>query len=470
MTRDDFVAQLLALVEQLLPQALSVLAVADRLRLAGLERFVGEVVAAVREGLWARVARQLGAEAEAHARTCPQCGRRREAQSRPVAVKVLGVGTTFPCTYYYCRDCHLGESPVRRWLGVEQGDVSLELERALTDLTERMTFGDAVNSLQEQQHQALDRTQAERLTYHVCDEAETFLAERRQQALDRLGQEGRQPGVAQLQVTADGGAIPVGALTRPGAAACTPQTPRTPVRHLPKATRAVQGREARLIIVREPAKVTERVVDAHIAPYDHPEFSGERMLAAAARAGLGDTSRVHGVFDMGRWIHSQFEEQFAPFPHTACADISHVTQYLTAAGRELQPAQAVAFGMEHKRRLLEGEVEPVVARLRQHRCAGDCVANDEGECVTRAALPREPPPVSRLPADPGASAAGGQRGGRVRHPAPDQEAPRRRGGLDRGQRPADAGPHLAAGQRAVGRLLALARPPRRGGLAPAPAG
>ena len=109
------------------------------------------------------------------------------------------------------------------------------------------------------------------------------------------------------------------------------------------------------------------------------------MLAAAARAGLGDETRIHGVFDMGRWIHSQFEEQFAPYPHSACADISHVTAYLTDAGRELVPDRAVAFGMEHKRRLLDGEIEPVLHRLHGHRCVGECVHNDVGECVARVA-------------------------------------------------------------------------------------
>jgi hypothetical protein len=385
VTDTDLVEELLTVVTRLLPQTLGELAVEDRLRLAGLERFIGQVLVGLREGLWARVAAHLGAEAEEQARACP-CGRRREAQSRPVEVRVLGATTTFPCTYFYCRSCHLGDSPVRRWLGVEHGDTSPQLERSLTDLSARMTFGDAVASLEEQQRQVLDRTQAERITYRVCDEAEAYLAEVRLAALTGLAEEGARPGVPQLQLTADGGAIPVGHLDRPPDAACTDATPRTPVRKLPKGTRSIQGREARLVIVREPEKVTERVVDAHIAPYDHTEFTGERMLAAAARAGLGDQTRIHGVFDMGRWIHSQFEEQFAPFPRTACADISHVAAYLIDAGRQLAPARPVAFGMEHKRRLLDGEVEPVLRRLRRHRCdRGTCVLTDDGECVARVA-------------------------------------------------------------------------------------
>lgn len=65
---------------------------------------------------------------------------------------------------------------------MEHGTVSLLLERALTDLTERVTFGDAVESLREQHGQDVDRTQAERITYRVGDEAEAYLMERREKA------------------------------------------------------------------------------------------------------------------------------------------------------------------------------------------------------------------------------------------------------------------------------------------------
>lgn len=388
MTREEFVAKLTMVVEQLLPAALGVLAMEDRFRLAGLESFVGEVVTSFRDGLWALICKGLDAEAEKQARWC-SCGRRRESQSKWVEVNVLGTTIAFPCTYFYCRPCRRGESPVRRWLGVEVGDASLGLERALTDLTERMTFGDAVESLEEQQHQEIERTQAERITYAVCDEVETYLAEVRQAAVSRLGEEGRKDGVEQLQLTADGGAIPVGELKRPPLSERGKETALTPIRRLAKGTRAIQGREARLILVREPEKVTERVVDAHIAPYGETEFSGQRMFAAAARAGLGDKTRIHGVFDMGQWIHTQFEEQFHAHDRTACADICHVTDYLVDAGRELSPKNAVAFGMEGKRRLLEGEVEAMLSRLRKHRCDGECVMTEDTEkreCVVKAAL------------------------------------------------------------------------------------
>lgn len=279
---EDFVDKLVPVLEQHLPAALGELAMEDRLRLAGLERFVIGALSRLREELWQLAMAKLAADAEAHARVC-RCGKRREARDKRVEVKVLGTTMAAPCTYYYCRDCHLGESPVRAWLGVEAGDTSLELERALTDLTERMTFGDAVSSLCEQQGQTLDRTQAERITYRVADQAATFLTERRNRA-------------------------------------------------------------------------------------------------------LGDQTEIHGVFDMGSWIHTQFEAQFDVYPHTACADICHVTAYLTNAGRQLVGAErACTFGMEHKRRLLEGQTDAVRARLARHSCNGRCLTDERGDCLVHVA-------------------------------------------------------------------------------------
>jgi hypothetical protein len=368
-----------------LTSSLAELAVEDRLRLDGLEHFVRDVMAATMEGLWRLIGAHLDGEAESQAGLCG-CGRKRERRPTSVEVKLLGVTIFVPGTYFYCRHCHVGEAPVRRWLGVEHGTVSLLLERALTDLTERVTFGDAVDSLREQHGQDVDRTQAERITYRVGDEAEAYLAERREEAVEHLGRERRTAGVEQLVFTADGGAVPVGKLDRPPESACTEQTPRTPVRGLARGTRTIQGREARLCIVREAEKVTERTVDCHIAPYDKPEFSGERMLAAAAMAGMGDGTQIHGVFDMGRWIHTQFEEQFHAYAHSACADICHVTEYMCAAGRVLHGSEgAVRWGMEGKRRLLQGDVQGVLDELLQHRCTGSCDTDEHGKCLVRVA-------------------------------------------------------------------------------------
>ena len=380
MTRDEFVGELIGQAKRNWGAYWASLPDEQRLRLSGMEEELGAMSRQVVEGLWRLLGQSLDALAVEVAGRC-QAGCRRERRADSVAVEVLGHRIEIPCTYFYCRRCHQGESPVRKWLGIEAGGVSLGLERALTDLTTRMTFGDATESMREHHQQELDRTKAERITYAVARDAETYLAGRRDTARENI-RSGKHAGVEQLVFTADGGAVPVGTLSRP----TDGSGPKTEVRKLPKGTRSITGREARFISVHAAGSTEGRVVDCHIAPYDKPEYTGTRMFAAAAEAGLADKSRIHGVFDMGKWIHTQFEEQFCAYDHSACADIAHVAEYLIDAGRVVvgEPT-ATPWGMEHKRRMLAGEIDEVIARLKAHTCEAACQKDERGTCLVRVA-------------------------------------------------------------------------------------
>jgi hypothetical protein len=192
--------------------------------------------------------------------------------------------------------------------------------------------------------------------------------------------------VEQLLFTADGGAIPIGKLSRPSATEVRANTPRTEVRKLPKGTRSITGREARLISAHGAQPDADRVVDCHIAPYESTHFTGERMFTTAAEAGLGDKSKIHGVFDMGKWIHSQFEQQFFAYERSACADIMHVAEYLTDAGRVVVGQEhAKGWGMERKRKMLAGQHEEILAELADHTCQPTCTKNENGKCLVRVA-------------------------------------------------------------------------------------
>jgi hypothetical protein len=386
MTRDEFVGELIACAKRLWTSMWSSLPDERRLRLAAIEEELGVIGRQVQAGLWELVAEhldELGAQLEAR---CDGCRYRRERRREQVEVDVLGHRCVFACSYLYCRRCGKGVNPVRGWLGVEHGDVSLGLERAVTDLTTRMTFGDAVDSMKEHHGQALDRTKAERITYRVGEQAAAYLSERRTKARDaQLSGEGEM--ASQLVFTADGGMIPVGVLARAAENALDDKTPRTPVRNLAKGTRTIAGREGRLIAVHPADRQHQRVVDMHIAPYDDVAYTGERMRAAAIEAGLRDHSRIHGVFDMGRWIHPQFEEQFHNYERSACADIMHVADYLVDAGRVVAGVDgAIGWGMMQKRRLLDGELETVSADLAAHTCVETCISDEHPQC--RVAIAR----------------------------------------------------------------------------------
>lgn len=380
MTRESFVGELIAGAKPQWLDFWSGLPDATRLGLAGLEAEIEAVGRAVVDALWGLASESLAARAAEQAGSC-DCGRRRERRDGSIALDVLGRRVELSSPYFYCRCCRIGASPVRQWLGLESGGVSVGLERALVELTTRMTFGDATQSLAEHHGQNIDRTKAERVTYAVAREAEVYLAERRASAKERL-RSGEHEGPAQLVFTADGGAVPVGTLSRQA----TTSGEKTPVRQLARGRRVIAGREARFIAVHEAGSTHGRAVDCHIAPYDTPAFSGARMLSTAALAGLCDKTRIHGVFDMGTWIHPQFEEQFAAYEHTACADIMHVTQYLIDAGRVLVgEAVATALGMEQKHAMLAGKYDDVLGRLSGHRCDGACQTNESGTCLVRAA-------------------------------------------------------------------------------------
>jgi hypothetical protein len=384
MTRDEFVDELIGQAKQSWDSYWRLLPDEQRLRLAGMEEELRSIVRGVEEGLWALLAERLDELAVALEGQCG-CGRCRERRMDSIEIDILGHRCEFPCTYLYCRHCHVGVSPVRRWLGVEQGGVSLGFERALTDLTTRMTFGDAVISMREHHDQDVDRTKAQRVTYQVGLEAQEYLQERRNQAREKL-RSGEHEGVEQLEFTADGGAVPIGKLTRPPRAKVRANTPKTEVRKLAKGTRTISGREARFISVHDAQPNSERVIDCHIAPYENTRYTGERMFAAAAEAGLGDKSSIHGVFDMGKWIHTQFEEQFCAYERSACADIMHVAEYLIDAGRCIVGAdEAVGWGMERKRRMLAGGFEDVLADLQGHVCQPGCAKNEHGACLARVA-------------------------------------------------------------------------------------
>ncbi len=380
MTQSDFVRCLLDAANASIAGYWLELPDEQRLRLGGMEEELGAVFEKVEAGLWQLVAEHVDTLAVQLHGQCG-CGRLFEKRKDSVKLCVLGHNVAFPCTYLYCRRCRRGQNPVRRWLGLESGGVSLGFERALTDLTTRMTFGDAVASMQEHHNQPVDRTKAERVTYAVARDAEAYLAQRRHHGRQELCS-GERDDADQLVFTADGGAVPVGKLERQR----TQGGKKTEVRKLPKGTRTISGREARFIAVHEAEENDSRVVDCHIAPYDTSAFTGERMLAAAVEAGLGDTSQIHGVFDMGKWIHTQFEKQFFAYAHTACADIMHVAEYLVDAGKVLVgDDKAFGWAMEHKRCLLAGEFEYVQAQLAAHRCTDGCRKGDHGKCPVQVA-------------------------------------------------------------------------------------
>lgn len=386
MTRTELVTDLIDSAKAKLLDYWGKLPPQTGMRLDGIEAELGALKELLEQGLWEVVLSALSEQAEQLGGACSSCARKCTREPQPLAVVVRGRTVQVPVVYYYCRRCHRGQAPLRQWLGVHEGSHSGGFARALVSLCLLRSFGDGAKEMKEQQGQEVDRTRAERVTYQVAAEARQYLDEKTKQWLAQACRsELPRQGVEQLTLTADGGAVPVGTLVRPKREEAIEFTVK---RHLPKGTRQQTKREVRLISVHRPQVLTERVVDIHVAPQDHPEVSGERMYVAALQAGLGDNTRVHAVFDMGAWLRTQYEEQFPPPQHTACCDIFHVDEYLGEAAHCLFPDEEQQrkdwLGVVHQW-LKASDHDLVVQQLHAHRCKPGCRKDDRGTCLVQVA-------------------------------------------------------------------------------------
>jgi hypothetical protein len=309
----------------------------QRLRLNGVERLVDEILGRVRMGCWNTTVALWEEQAEHQAARCPECTHACERSVATTSVVVAGLTLLVPTTYYYCRTCKQGRTPVAQWLGLHRGLVSGEFERRVVSLSTRVSFHEAAKQMALQHHQQVNVGKVERVTYAVARDARTFVDLQHDKAMRNLDRRPARKGVPVLHVTTDGGGAPVGVLTRP-----KPSDAKTftPVRKLPAGKREQTHREMRAIVVHGPEERGEqRCVDVHLSVLDHPEVSGARMLAVAAMAGLGCDTHVHGVFDMGNWIRPQFLASFGTYSHTICADQQHVRKYLKAAASTMFDAE-----------------------------------------------------------------------------------------------------------------------------------
>jgi hypothetical protein len=380
---DEIIAAAIGAATELVKRHVQALPPEESRRLGGLERVLGEIVDGFAEGLWCVVDQELGRQAEQEAGRC-ECGRKRQANRSEVTVSVRDRKVTFHATYFYCKTCRVGDAPMRRWLDIHEGAVSMGTERSVTTLTTKLTFGEAAQQMKEHHHHEMDRTKLERVTYAVAKDGVEYLGERRIALREVAESSARTSGSPVIELMADGGGVRTGVLTRPEPG---DGVPLTPVRQLPRGSRNIARREVRLVVAKRPSNLTDRVTDLHIAPLGHPEVSGERMLFAAMEAGARDNTHIHGVFDMGTWIHPQFEEQFQEHSHTAVVDIIHVTEYLCEAGKSIVgPDGSKAWGLAQKALLLEGMSETVIRSLGDHRCTEACHRDDDGLCLAKVAL------------------------------------------------------------------------------------
>lgn len=360
-------------------------------RLDGIQSLVDELLKAFEEAAFRAVFGLLEERALTVAGTCRVCGLKCERESKVARVRTTRRTLHVVVWRFRCRPCRTSRSPVREWLGLESGMTSAGLDRALTALSTQLSFGAAADQMLEQHGHELDRTLVERRTYAVGRDAVTYLEERRSaRKNDVMDAVGVREGTEQVLVQVDSGAVPVGQLERPERDPDDPAQELTPVRKLPKGRRPKAKREVRVVLAWQPGTVEDKVVDVHVAPHKHPEYTGDRMYCAALEAGMGDNTHVHGTFDMAQWQVLQFEEQFGAQPQRSlCADYFHTVEYIAGAAKACQPDpdQVSSWIAMQARRLKEGQRPSILADLRIHKCKhGGCPKTDQDECAVAAAI------------------------------------------------------------------------------------
>jgi histone H3/H4 len=275
---------------------------------------------------------------------CTSCGRRRKVKRRtasPMTVNVLGQAVTVPKLYLECSCGAVGVSITRLLTGLSSGDKSAELELMAAYCGAEQSYGKASQDLEAHHGQAVERTAVRRMALEVEREAVQFAQNERRDLLEQVSQERRHEGLPRLMLTGDGGIVRTGTLVP-----CEPRDPgygkKTPKTGRERRKRVTQYREIIALDVREPGEMaaTARDVVVPLTAATDDERS-QRMLALAARKGLGDNTEVFGLGDMGSSLASSFDEAFVGRDPKALysADWKHTTDYVDNAASVLDTSQ-----------------------------------------------------------------------------------------------------------------------------------
>jgi hypothetical protein len=217
--------------------------------------------------------------------------------------------------------------------GVQARGYSRRLQRILTDFGAEASFGDAAERVRE--HYGITVPVSAVRQHTLCHG----------KAIATIASVTDQP-VTQLITQMDGSMIPV---MQPG----TGKDARRG-RHL-------FWREVRLCSARDPGSA----MPIYGATLGSVETAAWLWRQTAQAAGLGNTTRVHGVGDGAPWIVTKFEENFGD-QGRYLVDFYHVSEYLAVAAAVIKPKHPQAWRRRQQSRLLENNVTGVLRALRTH--------------------------------------------------------------------------------------------------------
>jgi hypothetical protein len=261
---------------------------------------------------------------------CPSCRQPRKVKRRGesrMEIQVLGLKVALPKLYLECTCGAKGVSITRLLTGLSSGDSSSELALRAAYCASQQSYGKASRDLEVHSGSVVGRTTVRHLALTVEHRAMQFVESERKLALVGVSHEARTEGVAQLMVQGDGGMVRTGTLVP-----CQPGDPNygktTPKTGHPRRQRPTQYRELITLDVRQPEEMTASALDV-VVPVLAPEGErARRMLALAARKGLGDNTEVFGVGDLGSQLPESFDEAFTGNVKQYSGDWKHTCDYV----------------------------------------------------------------------------------------------------------------------------------------------
>lgn len=232
--------------------------------------------------------------------------------------------------------------PFCRAARVKQHGYSLRLQRVLTDFGSEVSFGQAVSRVRE--HYAIDVPVAA-VRQHTL---------RHGKAIATLAAAAAAKPAKPIITQMDGSMIPV---MQPGSGEDA------------RKGRSLFWREVRLCSARTEGQTTA----LYGATLGSAQTASWLWRATAQSAGLGTSTRVHGVGDGAPWIVDKFQENFGE-QGSYLLDFYHVSEYLAAAAVLIKPKNPKRWRQRQQGRLLENKVSSVLRALQPHREAESAVA------------------------------------------------------------------------------------------------
>ncbi len=227
--------------------------------------------------------------------------------------------------YLWDKNTKRGARPVKEQLGIEHGDHSIAVQRALADFGAEESFGQAAKRFQEHYGWAIDRASVRREVEKTATQAQQCVETRLFTAnWNYLQPLDARAGVEQMLVELDGSHV------RTGRKVVHETVELTRKRRLPKSQRQVDWREVRVGLARPLQEWENRIYVARMGKY--PEVVGH-LVSAAIIQGMSMRTQVIAVADGGNGLREALQQLFPQM--TFILDRPHLKQHLYAGAEAI---------------------------------------------------------------------------------------------------------------------------------------